>query len=102
MRRLIMALLVVTACGKDGVGWECSVDADCDKGLSCGTLQSADGAKRSMCVNSDGAWDVTATPKQHRSYVLPIGVGAAGLVLLLMLRASVIARQKRKRAKPSA
>ncbi len=99
MRHLILVLLVATACGKDGVGWECSVDADCEQGLSCGTLQAPDGAKRSMCVNSDGAWDVTAMPKKHRSIVLPIGVGAGGLVLLLMLRASVIAREKRKRAK---
>ncbi|MCX5747420.1 MAG: hypothetical protein NT062_33565 [Proteobacteria bacterium] len=101
MRRLVMVmvLLVGTACGKGGVGWECRVDADCDKGLLCGLLQSPDGSKRTMCVDSDNTVNLTDAPKSYRSYALPIAVGGAFLVVLLMLRASVIAREKRKRAR---
>ena len=99
MRLLVMVLLVAAACGKGGEGWECSADGDCNDGLRCALIQSGDGAKRTMCVNPDGVLNTSTTPKSYRTYALPIGVGAAGVVMLLMLRASVIARAKRKRGK---
>ncbi|MBA3541879.1 MAG: hypothetical protein H0T79_19850 [Deltaproteobacteria bacterium] len=99
MRFMVMVLLVAVACGKGGEGWECTIDADCDKGLMCGLLQGPDGTRTTMCVNSDNLVNVSGTPKSYRTYALPIGVGGAFLVVLLMLRASVIARGKRKRPK---
>jgi len=98
MRLVVMVLLIATACGKGGEGWECSADADCNKGLRCGLLETGDGTRRTMCVNPDGAWNTSEAPKSYRAYALPIGAGGAVLVVLLMLRASVIARKKRKRA----
>ena len=96
---MVMVLLIAAACGKGGEGWECSVDADCNQGLRCGLIETGDGARRTMCVNPDGILNPTLTPKSYRDYALPIGAGVAGLVLLLMLRSSVIARRKRKRAR---
>ncbi len=100
MRLMVVLLLIATACGRGGQGWECSVDADCNEGLRCGLIETADGARRTMCVNPDGILNPTETPKSYRAYALPIGVGGAVVVvLLLMLRSSVIARKKRRRAK---
>lgn len=103
MRALVIAvLLAVTACGKGGENWECDVDADCDKGLMCGTLQTPDGSKRAMCVKPDGVWNMAGEPKTYKRYIMPVAIGAGVLVLLLMLRSSVVARDKRRRAKPPA
>ena len=102
MRRLVMVLLIATACGKGSEGWECSVDADCNQGLRCGLLETGDGTRRTMCVNPDGVWNASEAPKSYRAYALPIGAAGAGLVVLLMLRSSVIARRKRKLAREAA
>jgi hypothetical protein len=99
MRRMVMVLLLAAACGKGGDGWECSVDADCNEGLRCALIETADGTRRTMCANPDGVLNPTETPKSYRTYALPVGAGGAFLVVLLMLRSSVIARNKRKRAK---
>ena len=43
---------------------------------------------------------MSGSPKSYRgTYGVPVAIGAAFLVMLLMLRASVIKRVKRKRAK---
>ena len=99
MRRLLIVLLVTAACGKGGSGWECKVDADCSDPLRCGLIEVADGSRRTMCVNPEGVLDPTQTPKSYRDYALPIGLGAVVLVALLMLRSSMKARSKRKRAR---
>jgi len=98
MRRMVMVLLIAAACGKGGDGWECSVDADCNQGLRCALIETADGTRRTMCANPDGILNPTQTPRSYRTYALPVGAGAGLLVVLLMLRSSVIARNKRKRA----
>ena len=99
MRRLIMIALLVAGCGRHGEGWACDVDADCDKALRCATLQTPDGAKRAMCVNPDGVWDVSAEPKTNSRYIVPIGIAFGGLLLLVMLRASIVSREKRRKQK---
>jgi hypothetical protein len=101
-RLLVLVLLVATACGKRAEGWACDHDSDCEKGLMCGTLQAADGSKQTMCTNPDGLWDMSKKPKTALgTYGLPVGIGAGFLVILMMLRSSIIAREKRKRANPS-
>jgi hypothetical protein len=97
MRLLVMVLLITTTCSR-GEGWECSTDTDCNKGLRCALLETGDGNKRTVCLNPDGVWNTSEAPKSYRAYALPIGAGGAVVVGLLMLRASVIARRKRKRA----
>ncbi len=99
---LVMVLVLAAACGKGAQGWECSVDADCNQGLRCGLIETGDGSRRTMCVDPNGVLNPTETPRGYRSYALPaVGAGVV-LVMVLMLRSSVIARRKRRRAKSAA
>ena len=102
VRHTLLALLaaVAAACGKGAENAACHTDTDCEDGLRCALLQGGDGAKTEMCVNPNGAWNLSAAPTAAwRNYVVPVGVGGGvTLVLLVMLRASVRARAKRKRS----
>ena len=53
MRLMVMVLLIATACGKGGEGWECSVDADCNQGLRCGLLETGDGERAHPVLLAD-------------------------------------------------
>lgn len=101
----LVAVACAAGCGKSGENGTCSTDTDCEDGLRCALLQGGDGAKHEMCVNPGGAWDLSAAPKSAglRRYAIPAGVaGGVSLVLVLLLRGSVRARERRKRAKRDA
>lgn len=81
---VVVLLGVLVGCGPGGHGWKCDHDGDCDRGLSCKTVEGKKGFS-TVCMKegetaaaSYGWFDVLFYP------LLALGLGA-GLVYRLIL-----------------